>query len=142
MNMYAYCGNNSLNFVDPSGNYEIAISIPMITVWWNASCGENDTPEQNGVTLDLLPDDLIDRGGLYDRYGSSAFYSELCGGCASACLLGGGGLTAGGIGSKVAYHSALHPFALVGEQPHIMIVVYKVGVSGSHIKLQIPIKSW
>ena len=195
--------------MDPSGSYEISISIPVITVWWNSSYGEYDTPEQhkadvdaylidaglydifpgitlksvehrnpyydvifdvpddldismsiadvdgfnvlslssseggeilliderlagliankprgsspgcgpacgfgvldwaislgggfaegfvdgikltaNGVTFDILPDDLIDRDGLYERYGNSAFASELCGGVATTCLLG------------------------------------------------------
>jgi len=64
MNMYAYCGNNSLNFVDPSGNYEEFVSIPVTTVWWNAYSGEYDTPEQHKADVDAYLTDA----GLYSKF--------------------------------------------------------------------------
>ena len=62
MNMYAYCKNNSLNWVDPSGNYEIAISIPTNVVWHNFSTGDLDTPEQHKADVDAY---LTDAGLYY-----------------------------------------------------------------------------
>jgi len=39
MNLYAYCGNGPLNFVDPSGlvPYEVSADIPLQTIWHEAS---------------------------------------------------------------------------------------------------------
>jgi RHS repeat-associated protein len=45
----------------------------------------------NGATFDLLPDDLIDRDALYDRYGKTAFASEACGATFTVFLTGAGG---------------------------------------------------
>jgi len=64
MNMYAYCGNNSLNFVDPSGNYEQFVSIPTVVVWYSIASGEYDTPDQHKANVDAY---LID-AGFYDMF--------------------------------------------------------------------------
>jgi len=39
MNLYAYCGNGPLNFVDPSGLYFVDVDIPLQTIWHQSSMG-------------------------------------------------------------------------------------------------------
>jgi len=39
MNLYAYCGNGPLNFVDPSGLYSVKVKIPLQTIWHGSSMG-------------------------------------------------------------------------------------------------------
>jgi RHS repeat-associated protein len=52
----------------------------------------------NGATFDLLPDDFIDRDALYDRYGKSAFASEVAGGIVTVSITG----LAAGVGTGAA----------------------------------------
>ncbi len=63
MNMYAYCGNNSVNFVDPSGSWRYTTSIPLDTVWDTASGGAAD---DNAHPSDV--DDFLSDAGFYDLF--------------------------------------------------------------------------
>ena len=74
MNWYAYCGNNSLNYVDPSGNYEISISIPLKTVWDNPSTDEYlaANPEHSHLK-DVVA--YLCFAGFYDLYPGAALAS-------------------------------------------------------------------
>jgi len=63
MNMYAYCGNNSLNFVDPSGNWRYTTLIPLDTVWDTASVGAADDDAHEADVRDFLSD-----AGFFNLY--------------------------------------------------------------------------
>ena len=52
MNMYAYCGNNSLNCVDPMGLYFITIDIPLAEIYEQAGT-HNAMGEYIGLDHDL-----------------------------------------------------------------------------------------
>jgi len=79
INWYAYCRNNPLSFLDPSGYASISISIPLGTVWENASSDEYllAHPEHSHkIDFDAY---LIDAGfyGLYpDVTLTSVEYSD------------------------------------------------------------------
>jgi hypothetical protein len=36
-------------------------------------------------------------------------------------------------------HSAHHPFAIIGKQPHLQWTIYRHGVKGSHLNIRIPV---
>jgi RHS repeat-associated protein len=67
MNLYRYCGNNPLVFVDPSGYYPISISIPLNTVWDNPSTDQYlaENPEHSHMK-DVDP--YLRDAGFYDLY--------------------------------------------------------------------------
>ena len=67
MNMYAYCGNNPLNCVDPSGNWRYTTSIPLNTVWDYASSEEYLAANPDHSHL-IDVDAYLQDAGFYELY--------------------------------------------------------------------------
>jgi RHS repeat-associated protein len=72
MNLYAYCGNNSLNRVDPSGLYSVSVNIPLQTIWHEASVVAHGVHVKN----DDNPQHMSDVQGFLDE---SNFFTEFPG---------------------------------------------------------------
>jgi len=69
MNWYAYCGNNPLNYADPSGNYAVEVNIPLATIWHWSSVGAliDDKYGKRYVTEGNDPQHKSDVQGFLDE---------------------------------------------------------------------------
>ena len=73
MNLYAYCGNNSLNFVDPFGQREVPLT-HTVTIPITAVTNPYDVTSQNAFTI--IDGWLEGTVGFWDDFWGTYEYTE------------------------------------------------------------------
>jgi RHS repeat-associated protein len=105
LNLYQYCLNNPVNYIDPWGLCKEGLDYDNLS-WqdWTREltkgffegAWDGAKLSANGMTFGLLPNDWINRDALIVRYGNIGRASEICGGTATVCLTTAGILKATG----------------------------------------------
>jgi len=127
INLYGMVANDPINTCDGNGLFSLGewggiIGAGLIGAGQGlAAAGDGALPI--GHPLGSL--------GLYDPNDPTLQMSQMGGAVASMCLAGGGGLKAGGIGTRIARHGPHHSFPPFGKLPHLQLNWWQNGVKGS-----------
>ncbi|AQQ10451.1 Cell wall-associated polypeptide CWBP200 [Sedimentisphaera cyanobacteriorum] len=159
MNLYAYCTNNPVNFIDPYGEnliggiinmfagegFDLSVEMGMDEVKQVGAAAGKGALDGAVIAADAYTMGLV--GPLNEladekvcENGIAGKASRVAAGISSTAAYSALGMRRAGISSKVEIHGAHHKFGSLGKRSHIQFTTWKSGVKNSHKIFRIPLR--